>query len=116
MERREFDWLRELGRNLVGEVGRLADANEMIVKLASDQQENMNAPQPGPPFCPHCGTFDPAVEQYQAGSGKMSEFVLAAKCDRCGETLYGVVEGWQVAKSPEEALSIMEGREDDDVS
>ena len=59
MEGRELRELKELGNRLVGELGRLADANEAIVRLAGEQQEQMEAPQPGPPFSPHCGAVNP---------------------------------------------------------
>lgn len=100
--------LKELGKLLVHEVGRLADANEAIVALATDQQEEVNAEQPGLPFCPHCGTFNPPVQQHAAGGGPMTEFVLAARCERCGKMLYAIPEGWQVFTTPDDAIEAIQ--------
>lgn len=99
---------RERDERLVTAIERLADANEAIVKLAGEQQEEMNAPTPGPPFCPHCGTFNPPVQQLAAGGGPMQEFILVAQCERCGKVLYGIPEGWQLASTEDEARSIIE--------
>jgi len=104
----ELKSLEKLGNRLVAEVGRLADANEAIVKLAGEQQEMMEAPQPGPPFCPHCGQFNPVVTRVHTGdTGELGSYVLAAKCESCKEVMFAIPDGWTMMSDMESALEYL---------
>lgn len=102
MEGRE---LRDLGKKLIAEVGRLADANEEIVKLATEQKQEIDTVQPGPPYCPTCGTFNPSIRN-EGGGGPMADFILVAQCGGCSNTFYAVPEGWHVTNNRDEAVGL----------
>lgn len=78
-----------------------AAANEKIVALASEERGLEY--QPGPPFCPHCGVFNPAVRQYPGSGGPMADFILVAQCGNCQATFCAIPEGWQTFATPQEA-------------
>ena len=89
---------------------RMAVANEQLIKLATEERDSGDSIL-GPPFCPHCNTFDPKLRQIGTGTGQMSEFILEAACDNCGNRVYGVPQGWLVFHTGEQALTYIEGRE-----
>lgn len=88
---------------------RLADANEAIVKLASDDEQPVLERVPGLPVCPHCGEFNPSIGSDSGGEGKMDEFVLIAQCGNCQGRFFAVPEGWQVFESLESVKKFMKG-------
>lgn len=80
---------------------RTAKANEELITLAKDERD-LGESELGPPFCPHCGKFDPEIRN-EGGAGLMSEFVLVAYCESCTKTFIAVPQGWMCHKTPEEA-------------
>lgn len=89
---------------------RIAVANEKLIELAVEERQVMDASEHagGPPFCPHCRTFNPSIRS-EGGDGEMAEFVLVATC-QCGRTFYARPQGWEVFDSIDQARSEMEGR------
>lgn len=81
-------------------------AQEQLIHLATEERKIEFTPTP--PFCPHCQAVDPVVGS-EGGSGKMSDFVLLARCGQCGGVLYGVPDGWQVYGTPEAARAAITG-------
>lgn len=100
--------VEELLGRLVDATERNAVANEKIVSLATDERDTGESIL-GPPFCPHCGTFNPNVRS-EGGDGEMAEFALVAQCRNCGNILYGVPQGWLVYKTKEEAAQQIAGK------
>jgi hypothetical protein len=97
-----------LNVRMVEALERMASAQEELNKLAREQaEEPMEEFTPGPPICPHCGTFNPSIRN-EGGTGPWVEYVLAAYCDNCGNTFLAQAQGWQVYKDRAE----YEGRED----
>lgn len=91
----------------------LAESNAEIVKLAKADDGPVLEYAPGPPYCPHCGEFNPEIVSHSGGAdGQFGEFVLIAQCKVCQGTFFGVPEGWQVFKSPDEATASMKGGTD----
>lgn len=85
---------------------RSAVAQERLIELATEERKIEF--QPTPPFCPHCQAIDPVVGS-EGGSGKMSDFVLIARCGECGNVLYAVPDGWQVYGTDDAARAAVEG-------
>jgi hypothetical protein len=90
---------------LVSAVERIAVANEELIRLATEERDTGDSARV-PPFCPHCGVFDPEIRN-QGGAGKMGEFVLVAGCTNCGKTFFATTENWLIVKTIEE----LKGRE-----
>lgn len=89
----------EHSERIVLALERLAASNEAIVEMANEERQANY--QGGPPFCPHCGTFNPTVKN-NGGEGQMGEFILVAVCGNCKELFYAVPEGWQCHRTREE--------------
>lgn len=95
---------------MVEALERQASASEALITLATDERslgENIL----GPPFCPHCGTFNPEVRN-EGGNGPLAEFVLVAGCHSCGKMMYGVVQGWTMFRSADEVVKAREDGND----
>lgn len=93
---------RKLFTRMVEATERNAIANEKIVALALDERPLEY--QPGPPFCPHCGSFNPVIKPVAAGSGgPMVDFILVAQCGNCNNSFAALPEGWQTFNTPQEA-------------
>lgn len=94
---------------------RIAVANERLIELATEERAIDD--QPGPPYCPHCAVLNPeVVTQGGARGGPLADFILVARCENCGGTLYGRPNGWDMFQSPQEAMQTTtksEGREID---
>lgn len=95
-------------------LGRIADASERTAKaqedlitLATEERDSVSDTA-FPPHCPQCGMFDPPVVN-KGGNGKMSEFVLVAKCMNCNGEFLGDVQGWLCFKTVEELKAHQEG-------
>jgi len=89
---------------------RLADANEAIVALASEQRAEMQeVPSVGPAICPHCREFDPQVA-IEAGEGNFADMVVVAHCRNCGSRFFGVPQGWLCFVLAEAALAEIHAR------
>ena len=77
---------------LISAVERNAVATEDMLKLAKEEQLVMQ--EPGPAICPHCGKLDPVItelqQQGEAGSGPLSEFVIAGETHCCNRVIYAV--------------------------
>lgn len=100
---------RALLERAVSALERNAKASEALIELATEEEKMADlAP---PPYCPHCGALDPEVSAVGAGaSGKLSEFVLIARCTKCHEILYGLPSQWLFAKTVEEAQFTIDQR------
>lgn len=89
---------------------RLADANEAIVKLASDEREDAEGiPRFAPAICPHCLKTDPEVA-IEAAEGRFEEMIVIAHCRNCGQRFFGVPQGWLCYRDPEAALAEIDER------
>lgn len=87
---------------------RSAEAQEQLIELATEERKIEF--KPTPPFCPHCQAIDPVVGS-AGGEGKMSDFVLVARCGECGNVLYAVPDGWQVYSTDDAARAAVGGGE-----
>ena len=100
---------------MIAALERHAAAAEELNALAKEERgvgeqiEN----QPGPPFCPHCNRIDPTVRTQAEGSGLLSDFVLVMQCTNCGNTFYGLAEGWIIAPDGETAKQLRDARRAD---
>lgn len=103
MERAE-----ELLGRIADSMERSAKAQEDLITLATQEREAVDEVY-GLPYCPHCRTLDPPVVN-KGGNGKMSEFVLVAKCMSCNGEFLGYVQGWLCFKTVEEMIASTEGR------
>lgn len=81
---------------------RIADALETLV---NEPLVEIKAP---PPQCPHCGEVNPEIHINESGAiqGKLSEYVLEARCINCKNSVYGVVVEWSVQPDREAALIV----------
>jgi hypothetical protein len=87
---------------------RTAKANERLIELATEERDTGDSIF-GPPFCPHCGAFNPSVAN-EGGTGAMAEFVLIATCGNCSKVFYAFPQGWLAFQTKDEARQEMEGR------
>ena len=97
---------------LITAVERLADANEEIVKLAKADDGPVLEMAPSPPFCPHCGEFNPMITCNSGGNGRIAEYVVVARCGVCQGTFYGKPEGWSMFESLQAVNDHMKGGND----
>lgn len=88
---------------LVG--SRIAEALE---KLVNEPLVEIKTP---PPQCPHCGEINPDVNIYQIpeGAGKISTFLIQAKCMHCNRDIYCLSLEWSL--QPDENSALIVGRE-----
>jgi hypothetical protein len=88
---------------------RTAKANEDLIRLATEERES--SVEPSPPFCPHCGFFNPPIHSAGGqGNGPLVEFVLPAQCDNCNQSFFAVPEGWVCLGSRDEVLNYIESK------
>ena len=93
---------------LLDDIGRIAHANEELIRLATEERDTGESIF-GPPFCPHCGTFNPSVSN-EGGRGAMAEFTLIGRCGNCENTFYAFPQGWLCYATRDEAMQEMERR------
>jgi len=98
----------QLAARLVEATERSAKANEELIRLATEERDTGESIF-GPPFCPHCGTFNPSVSN-EGGTGAMAEFVLIATCGNCKKVFFAFPQGWLAFQTKDEARAEMEGR------
>lgn len=99
----------KLAAKVITALERIAEANEKLIELATEERSFED--QGGPPFCPHCQTFNPKVRNRSEGDGPLSSFVLICTCTNCNGTIYAIPEGWQIAGSIEDARLLREERD-----
>lgn len=89
---------------------RIAVANEKLIELATEERKIED--QPGPPYCPHCAVLNPeVVTQGGARGGPLADYILVARCENCGNMLYGRPNGWDMFLSPQDAAQSMTSQE-----
>lgn len=99
---------KDLNR-IITALERSAKAQEDLIQLATEERDSGELLTSDPPFCPHCGMFNPNVTS-RGGEGPMVEFALIATCGNCQEEFFSVPQGWTNFKTRDEAKTEIEGR------
>lgn len=86
-------------------LGRIATACE---RMAEDPVIQMET---GPPVCPHCDKLDPVIRvEESGGTGQMSEFIIKAQCQSCGNIFYAIPLQFQSTTRMTEVPEILKAR------
>jgi hypothetical protein len=103
----------EIGRD---EMELLKRGVAALEKLASDPVVEIEA---GEPLCPNCGEFDPEIkidpDVVYGGAGRLSEFIIEATCSKCGNTMYGLCDSFNMHQSLETVAQVIEDRRAENV-
>lgn len=93
--------------DLIKVLERLAEGVEA---LAAEQEVEIKSL---PPVCPHCGAFDPRVTiaPQEGGEGKMSEIVVDARCNACGNRVFIVIDSYSTHREVETVAMELSERE-----
>lgn len=106
--------MTSLGRETEKLLNRLVLATEKnaeaLTTLADMAKMDITEQEPEPPTCPRCGKVNfSVVTNDEAGSGPLSEYVIAGACLDCGHTIYAIPVGYVVVESAEAVRQIMKG-------
>lgn len=93
---------------LVKATERIAEANEALLRLATEEHQIAN--EAGAPlFCPSCGVENPTLIT-EGGKGRLAEFLLVATCENCKERILASPSGWAlISNDVDEVVKRLEG-------
>lgn len=115
IDRSDFQNLLTELRKISKSSERTAKANEDLIRLATEERET--SVEASPPFCPHCGYFNPTIHSAGGqGEGELVNFLLPVTCGACNKPFFAIPEGWICLGNKDEVRGYFNargGNEDD---